>query len=192
MRPSHRILTTLRGCVVGICITLAAFAEDASAPAAVQGQILVRLMLYERRFVKRAPNEVVVLLLQKAGNSDSINAVGQMQKVLRDIGVINGMPIRSEVLTFGTAADLAALCQAEGASVVYVTPGFHGDAGAIAKALVGSEVVTFSAVEDYVADGITVGINVVAGRPKMSINLTQARLQGLDFASSVLNLARIY
>src|SRR4051812_14496276 len=94
MRPSRRILTTLRGCVVGICITLAAFAEDASAPAAVQGQILVRLMLYERRFVKRAPNEVVVLLLQKAGNSDSINAVGQMQKVLRDIGVINGMPIR--------------------------------------------------------------------------------------------------
>jgi len=192
MRRSRRILTILRGCVIGICITVAVFAEDVSAPAAVQGQILVRLMLYERRFVKRAPSEVVVLLVQKAGNSDSINAVGQIQKVLRDIGVINGMPIRTEVVTFGTAPELAAACQAEGASVVYVSPGFRGDAGAISKALVGSEVVTFAAVEDYVAEGITVGINVVAGRPKMSINLAQSRLQGLDFASSLLSLARIY
>jgi hypothetical protein len=149
-------------------------------------------MLYERRFVKRAPSEVVVLLAQKTGNSDSINAVGQIQKVLRDIGAINGAPIRLEVITFGTAADLAVTCKAEGASEVYVSPGLRGDIGAIGKALVGSEVVTFAAVEDYVPEGITVGINVVAGKPKMSINLTQARLQGLDFASSVLSLARIY
>jgi len=179
-------------CLALTSTSAAAWAENPSAPALVQGHILTRLLPYDRSFEHKVKSEVVVLLLQRAGNADSVNAVGQVQKVLTDIGAINGLPLRIETVPFTSAQGLAALCTARGANAVYISPSFADSVRDISHALDGSGVLSFAAVEDYVPGGIVVGVEVVAGKPKMSINLTQARAQGIDFPSGVLSLARIY
>jgi hypothetical protein len=76
--------------------------------------------------------------------------------------------------------------------VVYISPGLAEDTAAVGKALLGSGVLSFAAVEPYVPKGIVVGVAVAAGKPRMSINLAQARAQKIDYPAAVLKLAKVY
>ena len=50
---------------------------------------------------------------------------------------------------------------------------------------------TVGAVGSYVKGGIVLGFDLVSGKPKLLVNLTQARRQHVDLSSSVLKLAEI-
>lgn len=166
--------------------------EESSAPATVQAQIMARLLPFDRGFAGKNKGEVVVVLLEKPGNSDSASAVKQMSKALGDVGKIGGSPVKTVVVPFGGAGAAAAACKGKGAHAAYISPGLGGEAGAIAGAFAGSSIVTFAAVEAYVSSGISVGVAVVGGKPQMSINLAKARAQKIDFPATVLKLAKVY
>jgi hypothetical protein len=54
------------------------------------------------------------------------------------------------------------------------------------------DVLTMGAVADYVPAGIVFGVDLISGKPKLLVNLTQARRQHVDFGAQLLRLARIY
>jgi hypothetical protein len=62
----------------------------------------------------------------------------------------------------------------------------------IRTALDGVNVLTVSAVADYVPRGIVLGFDLVGGHPKMLIHLTQARRQHVAFMSDVLKLMQVF
>ncbi|WP_437757239.1 YfiR family protein [Sorangium sp. So ce1389] len=167
-------------------------AEPASAPFPVQAEIVTRILPYDRGFPDKARNQVAFLLLAKAGDADSASAAQQMKKALTDIGKVRDKPIRAESAEYTTAADLAAACRAREINVLYVSSGLAKEVAAIRGALADSGVLTVAAVEPYVPLGVVLGIDVANGKPRMSINLAQARSQRIDFPSSILKLARIY
>jgi hypothetical protein len=45
---------------------------------------------------------------------------------------------------------------------------------------------------DYVPAGIVLGFDLVSGRPKLVVNLSQARRQHVDFRAEVLKLMKVY
>jgi hypothetical protein len=51
---------------------------------------------------------------------------------------------------------------------------------------------TVGATPEYVESGIVLGFDLVSGRPKLLINLSQARKQQVDFPASVLRLMKVY
>ncbi|WP_437836291.1 YfiR family protein [Sorangium sp. So ce1153] len=167
-------------------------AEPASAPFPVQAEIVTRILPYDRGFPERARGQVAFLLLAKAGDADSASAAQQMKKALTDIGKVRDKPIRAESAEYTTAPELAAACRAREINVLYVSSGLAKEVGAIRGALADSGVLTVAAVEPYVPLGVVLGIDVANGKPRMSINLAQARSQRIDFPSSILKLARIY
>ena len=61
----------------------------------------------------------------------------------------------------------------------------------IAHALDGVPLVTVASVDTYVADGAILGFEQVSGRPRMVLNLAQAKQQGVTFQSAVMKLMRI-
>ncbi|KYF87234.1 YfiR family protein [Sorangium sp. So ce388] len=167
-------------------------AEPASAPFPVQAEIVTRILPYDRGFPERARSQVAFLLLAKAGDADSASAAQQMKKALTDIGKVRDKPIRAESAEYTTAPELAATCRAREINVLYVSSGLAKEVAAIRGALADSGVLTVAAVEPYVPLGVVLGIDVANGKPRMSINLAQARSQRIDFPSSILKLARIY
>lgn len=173
-------------------LALVAHAEPATAPFPVQAQILARILPYDRGFAARVKGDVVVLLLQKANDSESSNAVQQMGRALNDIGEVRKAKIRVHTLEYTSAAALAAACASQGVHVLYVAPGFRGQVAAIARALVGSGILSVAAVEPYVQEGAVLGVDIVSGKPRMSIHLAQSRAQKIDFPAAVLNLAKVY
>jgi len=167
-------------------------AEEGSAPATVQAQILARLLPFDRSFATKVKDNVVVVLLEKPGNSESSSSVKQIAKALDGVGKIGGHHITVSVVAFSGAGPAVATCKSKGAHAVYVSPGLGSDTGALAAALVGSGIVSFAAVESYVPSGISVGVSIVSGKPQMSINLAKARAQRIDFPATVLKLAKVY
>jgi hypothetical protein len=191
-RPTRRVLLASGICLVIGAFTSAAAAEAPSAPASVQAQIVTRILPFERGFAGRAGSSIAIVIAERAKDADSASAATQIAKALADIGSIGGKQLRTHTVIYSGAAGLVAESKKRGALVVYLTPGLAGDMPAIATAFVESGVLTVAAIESYVPRGAVLGVEVADGKPRMSINLAQARKQKLDFPSAVLKLARVY
>jgi hypothetical protein len=76
--------------------------------------------------------------------------------------------------------------------VVYVTPDFDSELDALGRALGGVDVLTVSAVPDYVSRGVVLGFELVSGKPKILLDLPQAKRQNVDFSAAVLRLMKVY
>jgi hypothetical protein len=182
----------LAGLIVVATTNLEASAETPTAPIAIQAQVITRILPFERGFAAKSPAEVQVVIAVRSGDADSESAALKMAKALDDIGKVANKPLRVSTVTFSSAQQLAAECRKRSAHVLFITPGLSAEVGQLASALIGTGMLSVAAVETYVPGGIVLGVEVVAGKPHMSVNLKQARSQKLDFPSAVLKLARIY
>jgi hypothetical protein len=169
-----------------------AYAKSSMAPSVVQAQIMTRILPYDRAFEQKVKREVVVVLVQRADDSESASAVQQMQNALKDVGDVRGRSLRVRVLAYSSPSALAASLRGEGAHVVYIAPGLLREVPLIAQALAGSGVLSFAANEPCVPEGIVLGVEIADGKPRMSINLRQARTQKIEFPAAILKLAKVY
>ena len=78
-------------------------------------------------------------------------------------------------------------------AIVYLTQGFDGDVDAIREALDGVSVMTCATVPDYVVrGGAVIGFDLVSGKSKILVNLTQAKKQSVNLDSNVLTIATVF
>jgi YfiR/HmsC-like len=173
-------------------VVIGAWAESPTAPIAVQAQVLARILPFERGFAAHAKDRVLIIIVERNSSPDSASAARQMSRALSEIGKVADKPIVVRNVAFGGVGSLARDCKESGALALYVTPDLGAEVPALATALAGSRVLSLAAVEGYVRQGAVLGVEVVDGKPRMSINLAQAKAQKLDFPSALLKLARIY
>ena len=167
--------------------------DESFAPASVQAQLLTRILPFDRGFAGRVGNgNVVVELVQIGGDPDSASAVLHMDRALSDVGTVADRPLSTRTVTFKSPTDLASAARSDGVHVLYLSPGLGAYVPAIGLALVGSGILTFAAVEDFVSLGAVLGVAIAGGKPRISVNLAQARAQKIDFPASVLKLAKVY
>ena len=169
-----------------------AHAVSSSAPSVVQAQIITRILPYDRAFEQKVKREVVIVLVQRPDDSESASTVQQMQNALKDVGEVRGRTLKVRVVSYSTPAALAASLRTEGAHVAYIAPGLLRDVPQIAQALAGSGILSFAAHEPCVREGIVLGVEIAEGKPRMSINLRQARTQKIEFPAAILKLAKVY
>jgi hypothetical protein len=167
-------------------------AQGTGVPAELQTQLLAKLASYDRNFAARASDVVQVLVLVKPGSAKSSVSAATIKAAFARIDHIGGRPHQEHVVQYENAAALAGLCRTKKVALVYVTPGFDDEVGAIRTALTGVDVLTVSAVPEYVPRGIVLGFEVISGKSKISINIVQARQQKIDFKADVLKLMKVY
>ena len=81
--------------------------------------------------------------------------------------------------------------RARKAAIVYFGPGFDKQMGSIKATFSSLNVLTVGAVPEYVPSGVVLGFNLVSGRPKLLVNLAQAKEQQVVFPASVLNVMKV-
>ena len=161
-------------------------------PAALQAQLLSKLSVYDRNFAARAGDVALVLIVVKSGSAKSGLSGATIKAALAQLDRFGGLRHEEPIVQFESAAALASLCRSKRAAVVYVTPGLDSEIDAIKSSLAGVDVLSVAAVPEYVPRGIVVGFEVVSGKPKLSINIAQARQQRVDFKADVLKLMKVY
>jgi hypothetical protein len=189
-RPAALVLAAVLASI--LLVGSEARAEDVAVPIALEAPLLAKVAAYDRSFVDRAAGSAKILLLVKPGNAQSSRTAAEMQRELGSLPQVAGLSHEETVALYTDAASLKAVCERDHIAIVFFGPGFADDIEAIRVALDGVDVLTATAVPDYVPKGIVLGFDLVSGKPKLVVHLSQARRQHVSFSSSVLKLMRVY
>jgi hypothetical protein len=175
--------------VLGVASTVSA--DEVTVPIALQAQLLSKVAEYDRRFPERAQGYAHIVLVLKQGHRESTHVVSEMQTNLARIETVVGLPHRETVWAYSNASELAAFCKNHHASIAYFGPGLDADIDEIVRTFSDVDLLTVSSVAGYVDKGIVIGFDLVSSRPKIVVNLKQARQQMVDFRADLLKMARV-
>jgi len=167
-------------------------AEEAVLPIAIQVELLVKVASYDRNFQQRAGERARIFIFTKPGNGDSTRVAAQVEAGLARATEIGGLPHDDMITPYRSAAELANLCRAQRAAIVFFGPGFREDIADIRQALDGVDVLSVSAIPEYVEAGIVLGFDVASGRPELLVNLSQAKRQKVALRADVLKLMKVF
>jgi hypothetical protein len=166
-------------------------AEDVPVPVNLQADLLFMIAGHDHNLPARGGGEVRTLVLTKASD-DSTRAAAQFKAAAAAKAVVAGLPHSVEVARFTGGPALAEACKAKRLAIIYLTPGFSAaDATAIGQALAGGNVLTVAASPAMVKQGVVLGFDLVAGRAKLLVDLTQAAKQHVAFGPDVLGLMAV-
>ncbi len=179
------------GPIVALTVT-AVVAEEPSVPVGLQVELLARVSSYDRNFTVRAGDRAHVLVVTRPGNMDSTSVSREAMRAFRATAQIGGAPTDVAPIDYTGAAALADEAKKRKASIVYFAPGFSDEAAKLATAFSGMDVITVSSIPSDVEKGIVLGFDLASGRPKLLVNLTQARKQNASFKAEALKLMKVY
>lgn len=168
---------------------LQARADDVSVPIELQVDLLGRVAKFERTFASKGTTPATVLVVTKAGVTASTRAGAQINAALLRSANWAGRPLAIAAHAFTNAAALKAA--ATSAAIVYLTPGLSDEVKNIAQALSAMHILVVASANGDVERGAVLGFELESARPKIVINLSQARGQSLDFNAQLLRLSKV-
>jgi hypothetical protein len=190
-RRSYGRTALARLLLLALALPAAGLADEVPVPVNLQAEMLFMIAGHDRNLPARGGSEVRTLILTKA-NNDSARAAAQFKAAASAKTVVAGLPHAVEVAAFTGAAALAEACKAKHLAIVYLTPGFTAaETAAIGQALEGGNVLTVSATPALVKKGVVLGFDLVSGRAKILVDLTQAAKQRVSFDPEVLGLMAV-
>jgi len=180
-----------------VCLPLALVAlllsadEQPVVPVELQAELLSKVLRYDRNFGARAGTDALVLIAH-LDSPGSVSVARQLSLALQRQQALGGVAHHEELVRFSSAEALAAQVKERGAVVVVLAPGLAAQAPEVARALEGSQALTVTTSPDGVREGFVLGFDLVAGRPRMLLNLGRARRQHADFRAEVLQLMTVF
>jgi hypothetical protein len=175
-----------------LVVTRAAVAEDVAVPVGLQAELIGKVASYDKSFAARSGDRAQILILVKSGSADSSRTAAHMQSALAALPQVGGLPHDEHMVSYSGGGALSAYVKARRISIVYVTPGFAEDVGDIRASLDGVDVLSVAAVPEYVPKGIVLGFDLVSGKSKLLVNLTQAKKQNVAFKAEVLKMMKVH
>jgi hypothetical protein len=189
LRPAH--FAGVLAAVLSLTAVRMTAAADSDMPASIQAQLLSKVPAYDYEFRRRAGALVRVLILTRPEHSESVRAATLLQAALGREKAIAALPHESLIAPFTSTAALARAVQQQGVTIVYLTPGLE-DLESICRVLEPLHVLTVTTLPEYVRRCAVLGLQVVAGRPRISIHLAHAQRSGIRFRAELLQLATVY
>jgi len=166
--------------------------DEVAVPIALQAELVAKVASYDRNLPARAGDRVHVLIVVKAKDDASSAFAKHMESALGGLDKIGGLPHDEVTSPFGGAKALADACRSKRIAIVYLAPGLGEEVPGIRAALDGVNVLSVAADASDVARGIVLGFDLVSGKPKLVVNLTQAKRQHVAFKSEVLKIMKVY
>ena len=190
MSQALRLLVLV--CVLTLTFSRSSRAESMPVPAAAQAELIAKLVGFDRNFSARAGSKAVIIIAAMAGDTESMSAALEMKAAFSRLPAVGNLPHEEVIVTYSNAAALAQSVRSKRAALVYLGPGFDKQIPAIRDALSSLDVLSVAAIPGYVPAGIVLGFDLVSGRPKLLIQVVQARKQNVAFPASVLSLMKVY
>jgi len=175
-----------------LTLTSLAGAGSVQVPFGVQADLIAKVASFDRNFAARSGARALVLVMQMPNDAESAAAALELKSALSRVPTVGDRPHEEQIVTYSSPAALAELVKVRKACIVYFGPGFAKELSVIRSSSSNTSLLTVGATPDYVEAGIVLGFDLVSGRPKLLINLEQARKQQVDFPASVLRLMKVY
>lgn len=166
-------------------------AEQVQIPARLQAALVAKVAAYDTHFAARANGQALVLIVVAGGKAESERFGEEIRAELSVQPKIGGVSHSEEIVRFSSATELARLVRERKAALLYIAPALSEDVPQIANALAGVDVLSVAALAGDVEQRIVLGFARESGRPRLLVNLEQARRQNVAFNPDLLRLVRV-
>jgi hypothetical protein len=167
------------------------FALEVEVPLRLQVDLLNRVLPYDRNFASRVHSELKIAIITDSGHIDSTRIGAEMLAEFHERPTLGGVRQHASRITFTSTQTLVDECRQQRVGLLYVTPGVRTPIGPLATALHGLGVLTVAAIPEQVRQGLVLGFAVRSGKPRLLVNLTQARQQQVNFRADFLRMAEV-
>jgi hypothetical protein len=200
MRDATRLLgTALLSLVVcswwcpGAGVGMAAAVTETAVPPALQANILVRILAYDRALKTRSGEAVNIGIVFKSSDQASTRSQEEMLGAFASVEprTVQGLPLSAVGHPFKDRADLAAWAAKGKIGVLYVAPGLGDEIEAIREASKERKLLTVSPVRSWVERGLAVGVVLKGAKPGILVNLPASESAGADLDPKLLQLAEV-
>jgi hypothetical protein len=166
-------------------------ALEPEVPIRLQVSLLDRVIPFDRNFGVRVHGRLSLAVVVDESNEDSVRIGAQLLSELGARERLGDHPLLAVRVPFKSVQGLSDECKRLKAGVVYVTPGVREPIASLAATLLGLKVMTVGTMPEQVSQGLVLGSAVRSGKPRVLVNLSQARLQEVDFRADFLRLAEV-
>jgi len=167
-------------------------AQEMDVPAAIQFPLLLKILQFDQNLAAHAGGEVVIGVVFQGRYRAAFRVKEDIEKAAGEMNRphILDLPVRVVEIDL-ERIDLATALDSLHVDVIYVTPLRALDISTISDVTRRYGVTSVTGVEDYVRDGLSVGIGVAQEKPCVVVNLGATRSEGAHFSSRLLSLARL-
>jgi len=169
-------------------------ASAADLPLNYQAIFLLRILAYDRNLKSRAGDSVNILAVYQDGNDASDSTKSEMiravTKIAKDTQVA-GLSVRINSVAFSDVAGLEEAIGNAHAAALYLCPGLDGSVGAISDLARRRSVLTFTGVEPWVRQALSIGLVARDSKPAVVVNLPASKAEGADLDPALLRLAEV-
>ncbi len=168
-------------------------AQEMPVPVNIQVSLFGRILSFDRSFENRAGEEIVVGILYQRTFRPSFNAQENVINLFLEPNAfsIKGKSTRVVAIDISGGPNEETKAMLEGVDVLYITPLRAIDISSIVAQTRAKRIRSLTGVPEYVDAGVAVGVSMRGERPEILINLTAAKLEGADFSSQLLKLAKV-
>lgn len=166
-------------------------AHDTDVPIALQVELLARLLWYERELQKSASNEVVALVIERRGDPESTHAAAQLTAQFDRIKALGGKNVSHARVSYESTEQIRKVVEQRRPYLIYLSKNLGGIAQQLAALFQGRALLTVSADASDTSHRAVLGFELESSKPRIVLNLKQARAQNLDFNAQVLRVVRV-
>lgn len=174
-----------------LLVSGAVLASEPEVPIGLQVSLLDRVIPFDRNFAARVHGKLSVVVVVEAADPDSTRVGAQLMNELGALSTLGNYPLSVARLGFGGVQPLVDECKRLRAGVVYFTPGLSAAIERLAAAVQGLRILTVGALPEHAKNGLVLSFAVRSGKPRMLVNLRQARSQEVDFRADFLRMAEV-
>ncbi len=166
-------------------------AAGSPVPANLQADLVAKAAKYDRNLRRRAGSKLVLLVVRRARSADSESVARIFEHRVEEIGSIAGLPVTIQHRDYVSAPNLLDMVKELDASILFLSTELGSEVAPIGRALQGTSLLSVGATPSYIPEGMVLGFSLDGGKPKILVNLAQAKAQSVDLHASFLKLARL-
>jgi hypothetical protein len=166
--------------------------EEAGLSVEVQYPLILKILQFDRNLTSRAGTEIVIATIYQGRHRASVRARDDVHRVAGAASAqrVADLPVRVVDIDI-EQVDLEEALKSMSVDVAYVMPLRAVNISTITEVTRELQVATVTGIEDYVHDGVSVGLGVWQEKPRVLVNLDASRAEGVDFSSRLLSLAQL-
>lgn len=173
-------------------ITPELLSQKMEVPVQIQVPMLLKILTFDRNLEKRSGKKFTIGIIYQSKYRESFEAKDKFIESIDKISIKKIKDIPIELVSIDVdSSDLEHSILKNEVDGLYIAPLRAFDIKRILKISQDRKIISMTGVVEQVNSGISIGIGSKGDKPLIIINLRSAKLEGIDFSSQLLKLAKI-
>jgi len=192
LRAVAALLVTLALSAAPAAADPSGFSDEPDLSMTVQYPLLLKILQFDRNLTSRTGPQVVIGVVYQGRFRASKRACEEMRKAAQAAAAERVGDRHIDLVEIDIErVDLKQVLDSLHVDVAYVAPLRATDIKTITDVTRDLHITTVTGVEEYVHQGLAVGLGVREEKPRVFVNLEASRAEGADFSSRLLSLAQV-